>query len=236
VERSNEQPKRDSDRQNTVERSIIEKQEESHQQQQERIRSNQANQSSTRISVFTRQPSTTRIPVATKLNQQTNYPKMAKMKGSIDTMRTKMSSLYISDGDSRKAKGATVPRGMVKTVNLNMSKNTVHTHEANGANRKTPPMKSHTKVDEDGFMIVINGSPNRQTTKLSDKLPDTSTKNSFTALQQEDDDHYDTVDFIDEHETNNRSEASKLLPPMNPNQRKIPFNATTQQNMLVATD
>jgi hypothetical protein len=85
----------------------------------------------------------------------------------------------------------------------------VRTHEANGANKRTPPTKSHTKVDEDGFMIVINGSPNRQISRRSDKLPDTSMKNSFTALQQEDDDHYDTVDFTVEHETNNHHEASK---------------------------
>jgi hypothetical protein len=153
---SDRQPKRDTverlPKSDTVERSIKQQLQSSKQQQEELIRLTQANQPSTRIPVVTRQSSTTRIPIA--INQQTNSLRMAKMKGTIDTMRTKMSSLYISErnGDSRAVKGATVPRGMTKkTVNLNMSKNTVHTHEANGANRKTPPTKSHTKVDEDGL-------------------------------------------------------------------------------------
>jgi hypothetical protein len=85
-------------------------------------------------------------------------------------------------------------------------------------------------------MIIINGSPNRQSTQLSNKLPETSTKNSFTALQQEDDDHYDTVDFTVEHATNNHREVSKLLSPPKQHKRKTPFNATTQQNMLVVTE
>jgi hypothetical protein len=143
-------------------------------------------------------------------------------------MCTKMSSLYIFSErniwrlSQAQEKERLVPNGTAKkTVNLNMSKNTVRTHEeADGANKRTPPTKSHTKVDEDGFfmIVVINGSPNRQLTGRSNKLPDTSMKTSFTILQQEDDDQYDTVDFTSNetsqthhHEMNNHHEAGSFL-------------------------